>query len=172
MSVQDNLKSFRKKANLTQKELADKLNVSVNTIQNYENGRRTPKLEVLYEISKILGINISDLINLNDFNDSRLKFIHPEEEQGFYFRFKFSDGDNIEDQPIAYKKDFLYLLKYELRDVKDIEDFFKLTLSWLPWDDLDGMESESINDLIKSLALMYKFKLFEFSTNGNNNGNI
>lgn len=62
MNIGNNIKTFRKMKNLTQKQLADMINVSVVTIQNYENGRREPNMETLKKISKALNIELSDLL--------------------------------------------------------------------------------------------------------------
>lgn len=62
MNIGNNIKTFRKTKNLTQKQLADMINVSVVTIQNYENGRREPNMETLKKISKALNIELSDLL--------------------------------------------------------------------------------------------------------------
>lgn len=49
-------KELRKKQELTQVELADKLDVSVNTVQNWERGRNLPSGENLNKYLKALGI--------------------------------------------------------------------------------------------------------------------
>lgn len=49
-------KELRKKQKLTQAELAEMLDVTVNTIQNWEHGRNLPKGENLNKFLKALGI--------------------------------------------------------------------------------------------------------------------
>ncbi|WP_458459071.1 helix-turn-helix domain-containing protein [Pseudobutyrivibrio sp.] len=49
-------KDLRKKQGLTQAELADKLDVAVNTVQNWERGRSLPSGENLNKYLKALGI--------------------------------------------------------------------------------------------------------------------
>lgn len=58
----DNLKYFRKRANLTQQELADKLGVSRSTIGMYEYGGREPDFETLEMIADFFNVNMSTLI--------------------------------------------------------------------------------------------------------------
>lgn len=62
MNIGNNIKTFRKMKNLTQKQLADMIKVSVVTIQNYENGRREPNMDTLKKISEALNIALSDLL--------------------------------------------------------------------------------------------------------------
>lgn len=53
----------RKKNNLTQKELADKLNVTSQAISKWENGRGIPDIEMLKSLSEIFNVDIEDLLN-------------------------------------------------------------------------------------------------------------
>ena len=48
--------------------LAEKLGKSYNMVNGYAQNRQQPRLEVLYEIAKILEVNAKDLLkeNLND----------------------------------------------------------------------------------------------------------
>lgn len=63
MNVGENIKKYRKNSNLTQKQLAEKIGVTVVTIQNYENSRREPNLITLNKIADALGATINDLLN-------------------------------------------------------------------------------------------------------------
>ncbi|GEQ21122.1 helix-turn-helix domain-containing protein [Clostridium butyricum] len=60
MSLGSNIKRIRNNRGLTQKELAEKLQVNINTIQNYENGRREPKTKVIENLGKILDVSLSE----------------------------------------------------------------------------------------------------------------
>lgn len=46
--------------------LADKLDKSYNMVNGYVQNRQQPRLEVLFEIAKILKVNPKDLIQAND----------------------------------------------------------------------------------------------------------
>lgn len=52
----ENLKVYRKAAGLTQQQLAERLGVSVLTVQNYESRRRWPSPDSIYMISKALNV--------------------------------------------------------------------------------------------------------------------
>lgn len=56
----DKLKEFREKRNLTQKELAEELNVTSQTISRYELGDRKPSQETLFKLAKIFNVNIGE----------------------------------------------------------------------------------------------------------------
>lgn len=57
-AVNISLKAARANADMTQKEWADKLNVTVDTVMNWENGKTEPKLSQLKQISELSGIPI------------------------------------------------------------------------------------------------------------------
>lgn len=59
----DNLRNIRKENNLTQKEIAQKLNVVESCYANWEQGRTEPNIETLRKLSKILNVSIDELIN-------------------------------------------------------------------------------------------------------------
>ena len=57
-----NLKAERYRKNLTQAELAEKVNVCESTISLIERGLQTPSVFLVYDISKILEIDINELM--------------------------------------------------------------------------------------------------------------
>ena len=57
-----NLKVLRKRAGLTQVELARKLHVANGTIAMWETGKREPNFETIQKIAGILNVSIDDLI--------------------------------------------------------------------------------------------------------------
>jgi len=63
--VANNLIALRKKHNLTQNELAQKLNYSDNAVSRWERGEVTPSIETLAHISEIFNVPLSSLIEKN-----------------------------------------------------------------------------------------------------------
>lgn len=55
------IKENRSRLDLTQSELAKKLEISTSTIGMYEQGRRTPPIESLLKLSSIFGIELTEL---------------------------------------------------------------------------------------------------------------
>jgi hypothetical protein len=53
----------RKKKNLTQSELAEKIGVTDKSISNWENGRNMPDLSLFKPLCEILDISVNDLIS-------------------------------------------------------------------------------------------------------------
>jgi len=62
-----NLKKYRQLKELTQQELADKVNVRRETIARLENAKYNPSLELAVRISNVLDTPIEELF-IFDFN--------------------------------------------------------------------------------------------------------
>lgn len=63
MNFKENLKKLRNLKSFTQEELANLLNVSLETIRRYEQGRAQPqKLEILEQITQILDCDYNELL--------------------------------------------------------------------------------------------------------------
>ena len=56
------LKDFRIFKGLTRKQVAEKLNVSVNSIVNYENGKAEPSIANLIKLANLFGVSVDTLI--------------------------------------------------------------------------------------------------------------
>lgn len=69
MTIGENIKNIRKKANLSQKALAEKLGVSQQMIAQYEKGKRQPKIETIDKIATALGVRIVDITRDFKFSD-------------------------------------------------------------------------------------------------------
>ena len=59
----ENLKNIRKKAELSQKELAARLFVSQQAVAKWETGRATPTPEMVSKIASVFGISSSQLLD-------------------------------------------------------------------------------------------------------------
>lgn len=70
------IRELRKNANLTQKELADKLNISEQSVAHYESNRRSPDPTMLQKIANFFEVTVDYLIG----NDLSEKLIKQEEE--------------------------------------------------------------------------------------------
>lgn len=56
--------NVRKDNNMTQLELANKLNVSDKTISKWETGKSLPDITMLEKLSQALNISIVELLNM------------------------------------------------------------------------------------------------------------
>ena len=63
MNFKDNLKKIRKDNNLSQEELAEKLNVTRQSVSKWESGAAYPEMDKVIQICKMFNVNIDDLLN-------------------------------------------------------------------------------------------------------------
>lgn len=97
------IKEFRKKAGLTQIELAKKCNIIQSTLSGYENERYEPDKETLKIMSRIFDVSIDDILG---FDRSKPEL-------------------RIEDVKYALSKEFYELTEDEQQDVLDFIRFKK-----------------------------------------------
>ena len=64
MSVGESIKRARKAAGISQKELAERLDVYQKDVSRWENGERTPSLEVFVRICKALDVSADDILEI------------------------------------------------------------------------------------------------------------
>lgn len=63
------LKLVRKQRNLNQLKVALDLNMSREALSHYENGKRSPDVEMLRKLSKYFGVSIDFLVNGKEFDN-------------------------------------------------------------------------------------------------------
>ena len=68
--ISRNLKSLRKKNQYTQEEIAEKINVSRQSVAKWENGESNPDIESCIKLANLYNVKLDDLVN------------HSEEEPG------------------------------------------------------------------------------------------
>ena len=57
-----NLKNLRRIGNMSQKDVANRLNVSFKTISHWESGYSEPSIDMLIQMKEIFDISYDDLI--------------------------------------------------------------------------------------------------------------
>lgn len=62
MNIHDNIKNARIKAGLTQTELALAIGVTQKEISRWETGTRTPQVETIASICKVLNVSADILL--------------------------------------------------------------------------------------------------------------
>ena len=65
MKFGDNLKKFRKSKRLSQEALAEKMNVSRQSVSKWKTGDAYPEMNNILELCKIFHCHINDLVNDN-----------------------------------------------------------------------------------------------------------
>ena len=99
-----NIRLYREKNYLTQKAIADYLDISRELISYYETGERNPQVEVLTKLSDLFGINLEDLLE-----ESKEK---TQENVVLAFRNKDFSNDDLKEIAV-FKKIIKNFLKME-----------------------------------------------------------
>ena len=63
------LKIIRKQKNLNQLKVAIDLNISREALSHYENGKRSPDVDMLRALSRYFNVSIDFLINGKEFDE-------------------------------------------------------------------------------------------------------
>jgi len=82
----------RKKRNITQAELAEKLGVTDRTISNWENGKNMPDLSLFKPLCEILDISINELISGEKIANEKYK---EKLEENFINTINYVDKKNL-----------------------------------------------------------------------------
>lgn len=69
MSIGNKIADLRKEQKLTQKDLAEKLNVSDKVISRWETGSTLPDVEMMKKLSKVFSVTIAELYDALDEDD-------------------------------------------------------------------------------------------------------
>lgn len=56
-----NLRSLRARDRLTQKDVAEKVGVNIQTITNYEDGKSSPSYETAWKLADLYGVTLGEL---------------------------------------------------------------------------------------------------------------
>lgn len=67
--MNNKIKEFRARHNLTQEELAKKVNVRRETIIFLEKNKYNPSLKLAYELAQVFSVTIEELFIFNNINN-------------------------------------------------------------------------------------------------------
>lgn len=158
------IKNLRKKNNLTQKELAQKYNVTYQAVSKWENGKNMPDISLIKQISKDFNISLDELFDSNVKNKSYklivgiiiiimliliFVFLLLRKEADFSFKTLTSTCDNFNiSGSISYndKKSAIYISSVKYCGGDDLNKYREL----------DCTLYESFNDVEKKIS-SYKY---------------
>ena len=98
MSISSNIRQLRKKAGLTQIDLADKLEVSIATLRRWEAGETAPNGTRIIELANILGVSPDEVVAGAD-GTGQARLIMPASERSNGMLVFEGEGTRIELPP-------------------------------------------------------------------------
>ena len=81
--VKTSIKDLRKEKNMTQDELAEKLNVTRQAVSNWENGKTQPDIETLTQLAEVFDVSVE-------------RIIYGKEKKRWHFAVNFQPQQTIE----------------------------------------------------------------------------
>ena len=99
MGVSANIRQLRKKAGLTQIELADKVGVSIATLRRWEAGETSPTGTRIIELANLLGASPDELVKDGEAKSSRPVISYPNSENSNGMLVYEGEGTRIELPP-------------------------------------------------------------------------
>lgn len=152
MKFNESLKEIRQALNLTQKEFAKKIGVSLSSLQKYEYGDFKPSSDIIKKICEVSKIPLSVILNVDDYTDDEKDLIvwdievSNEEQENIKMNrevVNFILENNLIPEINNKKKFLLYYMSsiqnFSLNIPKD-----KNTLELFYYDSNNGMEMSSI----------------------------
>ncbi|MGB4497652.1 MAG: helix-turn-helix transcriptional regulator [Methylococcaceae bacterium] len=117
MKVCDKIKHLRQAQGLSQEEVAMKLEMSANGYGGIERGEVDIKLSRLRQLSELFGVNLSDLIELNE--KTIFNLITTDSGTQSYCSIDSTSSENIKlkceveklQMEVSYLKDIIELMK-------------------------------------------------------------
>lgn len=113
--IGETIRNYRKKNDLTQEQLADRLGVTYQSISRWENGTTYPDLELLPAISEVLSVTVDELLGMPQAEKEK------KAEEAF-------DQLRRECMKQEYDADRIVSI---LRDIR--RNYLKSNSAWRPW---------------------------------------
>ena len=118
------IKHYREQCHMTQKELAEKLQLSPSTVGMYEQSRRMPDIDILGQLANIFNVSIDDILGAS----TNTKLMYCSEITNRILTLDKNSSKNIEDLKPLLKTEILcgYCTNLDLflSDVYAIADFY------------------------------------------------
>ena len=88
---------LRKERNLTQEELASKVNVTAQAVSKWENEITSPDISILVDLSDIFSITVDELLGKENKTETKVEFVEAVNinELILRIRMKSNDGDKV-----------------------------------------------------------------------------
>nr|WP_321316265.1 helix-turn-helix transcriptional regulator [uncultured Ligilactobacillus sp.] len=125
--MKNRIKELRKSLNISQRELAKSIGISQQAIANYENGRRTPKVEIWEKIANFFNVSVPELQGYRDekITYSKLTKLITEKPNSDYT--KAVVAENLRQNKILNQKEIDILIK-QLNNLIQNNQMIDLTL--------------------------------------------
>lgn len=128
IEIANRLLEYRKKSGLSQEELAEKLDISRQSVSKWERAEASPDTDNLIELAKIYGVTMDDLLNVDKPINFKEEPVEHVASKGYVIEINKDNNfhEDEDDNKITLKKDGVYII-YEKTHEKsqlDYEDLY------------------------------------------------
>jgi len=166
-----NLKNYRKKAKLTQKELGEKIYKSEILIRKYESGKVNIPPSTLYDIcvaldvsSKILLDSDFDNYHMNNFGESSNKGVDVSEKALSLAEDYKRYGDSWRNAFLRIENNPHYLLDSIFNYLENTEKYYSSLLVNIQDNEDDSMPyltDEQVNNIVTKVTDLVKYEIYK-----------
>lgn len=107
-NISNNITKYRKKAGLSQKELAQKLNVTPSRVSNWEQCSNSPTIDILFDVCNVLNVSISDMYGVSP----TIKGVLSTSEWSFIEKYRDLDDHGTDLVDMVLQKEWERVDKY------------------------------------------------------------
>lgn len=110
------IKKIREERNLSRDQISDLMDLGVQTYSKIETGERSPTVDEIYKLSKVLNVSPSDLL----FSEPKIIFENCKQENFL----NINNGNAYFDSLKEFKKVSTELVDIQKNQIKLMTDFF------------------------------------------------
>ena len=91
--ISERIKQLRERANLTQTELAKKLNITRSSVNAWEMGISVPSTQYIVELSSLFRVSTDYILNIDDNDTINITNLREEEKRIISALIQYFNGD-------------------------------------------------------------------------------
>ena len=144
MTMGARIKAARRKVGLTQTELAGKLGISFQSIAQWENDLRNPKLETLQKIASALEIDVTELL------ETKPQKVHTIFDKMDWFRdLGYQIGFDADSKLYYISRNDAKYYSITREEVESIRQLTRNTIETLCFDEKHQVSPEKVNGRLR-----------------------
>ena len=103
MKFAERLKTLRKQVQLTQAQIAEKLDISQQAYASWERGAKRPTQENLVKIAQVLNVSVDYLVGNSDYTEDKLDNVE--------LLFRMNSKGLTDEEKEIFKKELIEFMK-------------------------------------------------------------
>ena len=124
IEIANRLLEYRKRSWLSQEELAEKLDISRQSVSKWERAEASPDTDNLIELAKIYGVTMDDLLNVDKpINFKEEEPVEHVASKGYVIEINKDNNfhEDEDDNKITLKKDGVYIIYEKTREKSQLD---------------------------------------------------